>query len=214
MSKHLKYYFLTLAVTLLAHSIPVYGSTFCDDDPKTERKTYKEISKTDITRYEDIMATEILIFGISFNMSINQALEVIKNYDNMVFFEVDPFNPNRYYLYDYEIVNDKYLPLAYFIWDDTGQKLLEIILYKGFSKYLVGNTKKLLTLDVINKNSLIVKTFMGYPVKKEVTLDLPSIGLKTFCYYYPNHNFKVFRNITDQSSSISLGMCRELIFKE
>lgn len=182
-----------------------------DDDPKSVRKTYKEITKTDITRYEDITATEILIFGISFNMSINEALEVIKLNDK-VFFEVDPFNSNRYYLYDYEIVKERYLPLAYFIWDESGQKLLEIIIYTGFTKYLVGNTKKLLTLDVINKNSLIVKTFMGYPVKKEVTLDLPSIGLKTFCYYYPNHNFKIFRNITDESTSISLGICRELIF--
>ncbi|HPD65423.1 MAG TPA: hypothetical protein P5050_06790 [Bacteroidia bacterium] len=182
-----------------------------DDDPKSVRKTYKEITKTDITRYEDITATEILIFGISFNMSINEALEVIKLNDK-VFFEVDPFNSNRYYLYDYEIVKERYLPLAYFIWDENGQKLLEIIIYTGFTKYLVGNTKKLLTLDVINKNSLIVKTFMGYPVKKEVTLDLPSIGLKTFCYYYPNHNFKIFRNITDESTSISLGICRELIF--
>jgi len=199
--------FLLTAMFFVTHHHPALS----DDDPKSVRKTYKEITKTDITRYEDITATEILIFGISFNMSINEALEVIK-LNNKVFFEVDPFNSNRYYLYDYEIVKERYLPLAYFIWDENGQKLLEIIIYTGFTKYLVGNTKKLLTLDVINKNSLIVKTFMGYPVKKEVTLDLPSIGLKTFCYYYPNHNFKIFRNITDESTSISLGICRELIF--
>jgi len=183
-----------------------------DEDPKAVKKTYKEITKTDITKYSNINYNEILIFGISFNMSINDALQKTEDHP-AIFFKVDPFNNTRYYLYDTSVVNGRNIPLAYFIWDENGKTLKEVIIYAGFKKYLVGDSKKLLGLDVINKNSELVKTFMGYPVKKEITLEIPAIGLKTFCYFYPNHNFKIFRNITDQSTSISLGICRELVYK-
>jgi|GEM_PF-1314504 len=213
MSKVLsKYYFKPSFLWLFLLFSPLFNPAFNDDDPKAVRKTYKEITHTDITKYPDIYSTEILIFGISFSMSISDALEKIED-NQFVYFSIDPFNNNRYYLYDYEQLNGKNIPLAYFIWDQNGVVLLEVVFYQGFKKHMVGDAKKLLSLDIINKNSDIVKNFMGYPVKKETTLDIPSIGLKTFCYYYPNHNFKIFRNITDQTSSISFSICRELLFQ-
>jgi hypothetical protein len=149
-----------------------------------------------------------LVFGISFNKSINEALEIVSLKPN-IYFRVDPFNDNRYYLFDIEKRNGKNLALAYFIWDDNGMQLNEIILYEGMMKYMVGDSRSLLTLDVINKNAHIVKTFMGYPSSKETSLDLPSIGVKSFNYYYPNHSFKVVRNFSDTGSSIAFGLINE-----
>lgn len=192
--------FMSFLVTFYVTAFP-----FTTDDGSNQKRTYKEITKTDITKYATIKANEILVFGISFKMEINEALEIVDTKPN-IFFRVDPFNDNRYYLYDIEKIDGKNIPLAYFIWDINGIVLKEIILYKGFSKYLVGNSRILLTIDVINKNADIVKTFMGYPSSKVTSLDLPSIGVKSFNYYYPNHNFKVIRNFSDKGSSIAFGL--------
>ncbi|MBT3421961.1 MAG: hypothetical protein HN600_08345 [Bacteroidetes bacterium] len=185
-----------------------FASFEITDDGSNQKRTYKEITKTDITKYATIKSNEILVFGISFNKSINEALEIVSLKPN-IYFRVDPFNDNRYYLFDIEKRNGKNLALAYFIWDDNGMQLNEIILYEGMMKYMVGDSRSLLTLDVINKNAHIVKTFMGYPSSKETSLDLPSIGVKSFNYYYPNHSFKVVRNFSDTGSSIAFGLINE-----
>ena len=185
-----------------------FASFEITDDGSNQKRTYKEITKTDITKYATIKSNEILVFGISFNKSINEALEIVSLKPN-IYFRVDPFNDNRYYLFDIEKRNGKNLALAYFIWDDNGMQLNEIILYEGMMKYMVGDSRSLLTLDVINKNAHIVKTFMGNPSSKETSLDLPSIGVKSFNYYYPNHSFKVVRNFSDTGSSIAFGLINE-----
>jgi hypothetical protein len=194
---------ITIFLTLLSHASQP------DDAKKTKTINLLEITQVDITKYANIIASEIQIFGISFDMSIEIALQTVDK-NPFVFFEVDPFNSSRYYLYDYMTQNAKHLPLAYFIWDEFGQKIEEVILYTAFERYLVGASKNLLSIDVINKHSDIVKEFMGYPTRKETTLDIPSISVKTFCYYYPEHDFKVFRNFNDKGSSISFGLMRTL----
>lgn len=180
-----------------------------EPDKKTTRKTKKEITKTDITRYKDITAEEILILGIHLNMNINEVKEIISKYPQF-YLSVDPFNENRYYLYDTRQINNKNVSLAYFIWDDKSPNsgLKEIIIYFGFSRYLVGNSKNLVTLEVINKNSAIVQDFMGYPSRKEVILDLPALGVKSFSYFYPERKFKVNRYISDDGTSISFSIFR------
>ncbi len=202
-----KVYLIILSLFCLL-SPNAFASFEITDDGSNQKRTYKEITKTDITKYATIKSNEILVFGISFNKSINEALEIVSSKPN-IYFRVDPFNDNRYYLFDIEKRNGKNLALAYFIWDDNGLQLNEIILYEGMMKYMVGDSRSLLTLDVINKNAHIVKTFMGYPSSKETSLDLPSIGVKSFNYYYPNHSFKVVRNFSDTGSSIAFGLINE-----
>jgi hypothetical protein len=205
----MKHIFVIWMICLTA--LQAFANNDPKDDGSNQKRTYKEITKTDITKYASIKANEILVFGISFKMNINQAMEVVDKKPN-IYFRVDPFNDNRYYLFDIEKRNGKNIALGYFIWDDSGLLLKEIILYTGFTKYLVGDSRSLLTLDVINKNARVVKTFMGYPARKETSLDLPSIGLKSFNYYYPNHSFKVIRNFNDNGSSIAFGLINEKSF--
>lgn len=202
-----KYFFLISFLFLSAFT----PSSTDDDAKKTAVASFSEITSTDITALPEIVASEITIFGISFTTTLEKAIEILAD-NQLVFLEVDPFNNNRYYLYDYEIVNNKHLPLAYFIWDEFGVKLQEVILYKAFSKYLVGRSKDLLTMEVINKHSEVVRDFIGYPSRKETTLDIPSIKMTTFCYYYPDHDFKVIRSVTEKGTSISFGLISNLDF--
>ncbi len=207
--KNILHYFRRISFLIFILIVFFCGSTYSDDAKKLNVSAFKEITQTDITSFKDIIATGIVVFGINFNMSIEKALEVIDN-NTLVFMEVDPFNNNRYYLYDYEVVKGKYVPLAYFIWDEEGEILHEILLYQGFSKYLVGGSQNLLSTDVINRHSDLVKNFIGYPSRKEIVLDIPAIGVKSFCYYYPDHDFKVFRNLSDKGSTIHFGLIRDL----
>ena len=44
-----------------------FASFEITDDGSNQKRTYKEITKTDITKYATIKSNEILVFGISFN---------------------------------------------------------------------------------------------------------------------------------------------------
>ncbi|MEA3495311.1 MAG: hypothetical protein U9R42_04680 [Bacteroidota bacterium] len=186
---------------ILIFSFSIISNADGTKPTKSKRKRYKEITKTDITKYKDISSSEIMIFGIHLNMKINEVKTEINKNKN-IFLQEDPFNSRRFYLYE---KNSTQAPLCYLKWDDNNDKsgLQEVVFYFKFIKYLPGISKNLLTLEVINKNSEIVKTFMGYPTRKELSLQIPSLGIKTYSYYYPERNFKINRYISDNGSSIS-----------
>ena len=191
-------------ISLLFTSILFFLGSFSFAQPleTNSRKTKKEIIKTDITKYTDITADEILVFGAALNMDYQTVERELSRYPE-VYMKVDPFNENRFYLYENDFLNGNNVILAYFIWDEEKKALQEIVLYFGFIKYLVGNSKNLLTTEVINKDSRIIQEFLGPPTEKEITLDIEVLGLKSFSYFYPERKFKVIRNISDDKSSIA-----------
>ncbi len=200
-----KLYLIIILGVLFTH-IQVYSDT---GEPDTKRKTYKEITKTDITRYKNITAKEILVFGIHLGMTPDEVSESIK-YNSAIFLKEDPFNENRIYLYDTNKINNKNRCIGYLKYtsepDNSKLRLSEVVLYFDFIHYMVGNSKNLLTLEVINKNSQIVKNFIGFPATRNTELDIPSLGLKSFSYYYPDKNFKITRYISDDGSSLSFSI--------
>jgi hypothetical protein len=191
-------------ISLLFTSILFFLGSFSFSQPleTSSRKTKKEIIKTDITKYADITADEILVFGAALEMDYQTVERELSRYPE-VYMKVDPFNENRFYLYENDFLNGNNVILAYFIWDEEKKALQEIVLYFGFIKYLVGNSKNLLTTEVINKDSRIIRDFLGPPTEKEITLDIEALGLKSFSYFYPERKFKVIRNISDDKSSIA-----------
>ena len=120
---------------------------------------FKEITKVDITEYKDIKSTEITVFGLYLNMKLEDIVKEVDKYD-FIYVEKDVFNENRLYLYDDKATNADNT-LAYLILDENTFDLKQIVLYPNMIKYLIGNTKKLLTLEMINQNSDIVKYFTG-----------------------------------------------------
>lgn len=175
-----------------------------DSYPEKTFNSLKEITKVDITEFKDIKSTEIMVFGLYLNMKLEEIASAVNQYD-FIYVEKDVFNETRLYLYDDKATNDDNT-LAYLILDENTLDLKEIVLYPNMIKYLIGNSKKLLTLEMINSNSDIVKYFTGVPAERKKILDIPSLHIESYEYYFPNRNFKLTKNRNEKKIHISLSL--------
>ena len=73
-------------------------------------------------------------------------------------------------------------------------------------KYLIGNSKKLLTLELLNQNSDIVKYFTGSPEQRKKILDIPSLNMESYTYYFPKRNIVLTKYKNDQKFRLSLSL--------
>ena len=137
-------------------------------------------------------------------MKLEEIVREINQYD-FLYVEKDVFNENRLYVYD-DKGNDEDNTLAYLILDENTFDLKEIVLYPAMIKYLIGNTKKLLTLEMTNQSSDIVKYFAGLPQERKKILDIPSLHLESYKYYYPTRNFVLTKNKNDKKIQLSLSL--------
>jgi len=165
---------------------------------------FKEITKVDITEYKDIKSTEITVFGLYLNMKLEDIVKEVDKYD-FIYVEKDVFNENRLYLYDDKATNADNT-LAYLILDENTFDLKQIVLYPNMIKYLIGNTKKLLTLEMINQNSDIVKYFTGLPDQRKKVMDIPSLHMESYEYFFPDRNFVLTKNKNDSEIKIYLSL--------
>jgi hypothetical protein len=173
-------------------------------NPVNSSNRFKEITKEDITLYRDIRSADITVFGLYLSMKLEEIVREINQYD-FLYVEKDVFNENRLYVYD-DKGNDEDNTLAYLILDENTFDLKEIVLYPAMIKYLIGNTKKLLTLEMTNQNSDIVKYFTGLPQERKKILDIPSLHLESYKYYYPTRNFVLTKNKNDKKIQLSLSL--------
>jgi hypothetical protein len=176
-------------------------------------KKFIELTTTDITNFKDLNGKNISIFGIHLSMKTEELLNLVEKNGNFIL-EKDIFNENRFYVYDKEFENGKKIALAYLYLGEKDTGIKEIILYKDIHKYLVGNSKYLFTYEIFNKNSYIVKYFTGFPSHRELILDIPILGLKSYAYYYPDKNFIVTRNLSDTDATITLSLVLKMNFKK
>lgn len=195
--------FATILIILLLNTELVNTVRSNPDDTGKKTRKYNEITNIDITLNNNMNAKNISVFGLYLSMDIQEVKNKIELNHN-IFIERDPFNSNRFYLLDKEKYSGKNIVLAYFIWEKNNIGLKEIVLYHGFMKYMIGNSKKLLTYDVLDNNSHIFKFFLGQASSKEVILDIPKIQTRSIAYYYANKNFKITKNITEQVVTFSL----------
>jgi hypothetical protein len=173
-------------------------------NPAPLNNRFKEITKEDITLYKDIQATDITVFGLYLTMKLEEIVREINQYD-FLYVEKDVFNENRLYIYD-DQGNDSNNTLAYLILDENTYDLKEIILYPNMIKYLIGNSKKLITLEMTNQNSDIVKYFTGLPEQRKKILDIPALQMESYAYYFPKRNFVLTKNKIDKKTQISLSL--------
>jgi hypothetical protein len=166
--------------------------------------TFKEITEVDITQFKDIKSNEITVFGLYLNMKLEEIVQEINKYD-FLYVEKDVFNKNRLYIYD-DKANNADNTLAYLILDENTYDLKEIVLYPNMIKYLIGNSKKLLTLEMTNMNSDIVKYFSGLPTQRKKVIDIPSLHMESYEYFFPDRNFVLTKNKNDTKINISLSM--------
>jgi hypothetical protein len=165
---------------------------------------FTEITKADITTCPNIKSKDITVFGLYLSMKLEEIVREINQYD-FLYVEKDVFNENRLYIYD-DKGNDSDNTLAYLILDENTFDLKEIILYPNMIKYLPGNSKKLLTLEMTNYRSDIVRYFTGIPEPRKKILDIPSLKMESYSYYYQNRNFVFTKNKIDKKIQISFSL--------
>lgn len=179
------------------------------ENPKSSSR-FKEITKEDITLYKDIKSSDITVFGLYLTMKLEEVVSELNQYD-FLYVEKDVFNENRLYIYDDKATNADNT-LAYLILDENSLDLKQIVLYPNMIKYLIGNSKKLLTLEMTNLNSDIVKYFSGLPNQRKKVIDIPSLQMESYDYFFPERNFMLTKNKSDHKIQISLSLVNNSIY--
>lgn len=185
------------------------GKSYSTSTNNPDNIIFYELTTTDITKNSEITAINIKVFGLYLSMKLEEVLPILKHNLN-IYLKQDPYNSNRYYLYDREKYNGKDIVMAYLIWGNDNIGLKEIVLYHGFLKFMVGNSRMLLTYDAIDKHTYIYSSYLGFPSRMEVILDIPDIKMKSTAFYYPNKNFKIIKTVSEQVVSFSMSLVLKL----
>lgn len=199
------YIFLSILILFFAVIPRLFAYNNPEDTKEPTNKSHYDLLNYDITMLKKFDPWKISVFGVYLGMKIEEAEAIFENH-RVAYIVQDKFNNNRYYLYDYKKENGKNIPLAYFKWDNRDSGLKEIIIYPGFARFLVGETKKLVTSESLNFSSYLVKNFLGYPAKKLVTLNVPSIQMKNTSYFYPDKNFQVIKQVSGDDVRYAFGI--------
>lgn len=200
--------FLIISFLLIACSSIVFGQQTSKNkktSPK-DQSEYYEVTETDITQIEDIDAESISVLGVNLGASIQETKQKIARKQN-IFFRQDKFNNYRLYLYEYTHGSKENKALGYFKWKDKNSGLDQIILYDDFGKYMEGKSKKLVTEKALAYyEEGVGKSFLGYPVKKEKILSIPSQNLKHTAYYYKGKSYQVIKQVNGHEVKYSFGV--------
>jgi hypothetical protein len=135
-------------------------------------------------------------------MKMEELLNLDEKNSN-IFFEKDVFNENRYYIYEQGKGGLKSAALAYISFGSGDTGISCITLYSSMIRYIEGRAKYMLTYDILNKSSYIVRNFSGLPTKRETVIDIPRLGLKSYAYIYPEKNFIVTRHMSENGTTLT-----------
>ncbi|PID89804.1 MAG: hypothetical protein CSA05_03410 [Bacteroidia bacterium] len=171
-------------------------------------QTHKiELTKFDITRIKNFSSDRVSAFGVCLGMSKSTAIDVI-----MANSEIIPLlNKNRpLTIQVYKRTPEKKFEelLMSLEWASETAGLKEIKILDACRPYLIGNTKQLMTSDVINRNSTLYKTFLG---KADLTKknDYTSfINILSTVYYYKSKKIKVEKQVIEGKTSYTFGFYR------
>lgn len=165
---------------------------------------FHEMTEVDITSLESIDVDQISVLGIHLGSTIPQARNEVNNRFDLELTQ-DKFNNNRFYLYDESQGGDRVL-LAYMKWPHVDSTLDELILYPGIARYLKGQSKQLVSKATMNFEQGIGKNFLGYPLNKEVILDVSSLDLKHVAFFYKEHRYQVIKQVKKDRVKYSFGI--------
>ncbi len=153
-----------------------------------------EITRDDITLHPEVHSADISVFSISLGITREKADSLLMQQQSKLYYYTDRMhstNDYRIYVYDRDAGGRKKNCILYLIWDDNSSTLSRITFFADMRSYLVGGTQKLLTTEAADPQSDISTKFLGKASGSEVTLDIPSIGLKHITYYYPHKGIEV-----------------------
>lgn len=166
-----------------------------------------ELTQTDITTVATFHSKQVSVFGVSLGMSRAVAEDILRA-NPLLLIEQDKPNPTRLYVYDRKADGTKNKCVLYYIWEPDNPKLSSITVFPDCNKYLKGKTKMLLTFAVLDNYSDIRSSFLSYPDRSKVTLDIPGIA-KTTSYYYQARGIEISLRTMGQENSIVFALLAE-----
>jgi hypothetical protein len=151
-----------------------------------------DICKTDIISYPSFNGRYIKVFGIHLGITIEDARKTLAENDCYdLFLKQDKFSNNRFYLYQ-NLSGDSISNLiGYCKWESDDGGLKEITLFEGAAQCLHPANNCLFHSNPNDSFSSINRNFLGRPAYQRTELDIPSIGLKTTRFVYPQRSMMI-----------------------
>jgi S1-C subfamily serine protease len=141
-----------------------------------------ELTKVDITKEASFRSSQASVFGVMLNMSKNEVWTKLERQSSL---DVKENRTNK--TWSVARKNDDREIMALF-WAD-GDSLVKIYLRADFAADLQGNSKRLVTLEVLDVQSDLVRSYLGRPnrVVDATNRNLKEAGVKfsvlRYCYY-------------------------------
>ncbi len=176
---------LTVLLTLF------FGLIYCQSESEFE------LTKIDITKINDINSNDISVFGIKLGMTKDEVENRLSQVPNL-YIKLDTMHTTKdYRLYIYDKGHTEYHNgcILYLFWENRRKDLNKIVFYKGFSFYLKGLTKDLLTLNSVDSESDIYKRFLVKPDTSKITLEIPCLKYRHVTYYYKEKGIEITHKI-------------------
>jgi len=181
--------------------------------PPPGKNDIVEITLTDFTKIDSFRAKNARVFGMALGMTEAQAEEVA-GYDTRISVEQDKLNGQRRYIYDSCMADNDTaeVVLGYLKWDDDDPALAEIVLYESFWQFVTWPERccDLFSDATQNPDADLYKNFFGKPTKRKVTVDIPSINLKSVELFYPVHNMIITQNTDGDIVTYTISFVRKM----
>ena len=169
-------------------------------------QTKTEITTTDVPTLIGKKSTQFSVLGFDVTMTRAQAEAKLKASKTLMPFG-DAYNAGRIYVYSKKADGTKDKCLLYLIWDGKVQ-MKQLTVFEDMIGQLAPNFKRLLTFEknASKEKADFIMEFIGAPDRKDITLDVASIGLKHTTYFYDEIGFEMTHKVssTEETSVFAL----------
>lgn len=196
---------LARGISIVVTGLLVFG--ICTGESNQRPKF--ELTETDITAIRNFRADQLTVYGVSLGMTKDEAESLLRANEGIIV-EQDRWNPTRLYVYDKTPDGFKNRCILYYIWRPNDPGLACITVFEDCAKHLKGNTKLLLTLAALDLESDISKSFLRYPNRSKLTLDIPMIEVKHTTYYYEDKWLEVTHQHHMGDEGVVFALVRQL----
>lgn len=128
-----------------------------------------DFTKEDITQMKKFDARAVSVYGVYLTMTKAEAVAALSR-DKSIYWEYDGFNTTseettsttetRIYVYNRKADGEKGSSILYLIWNDGDLSLDRIVFFLDIKPKAVGDTKKLFSLDAVDRESAFYKRFL------------------------------------------------------
>ena len=161
---------------------------------------YFDLTRTDIVSEGIQEKDNISVYGIHLGIGLDDCQTIVSELEGKNLIQ-DRFNNTRYYL----VEESDETVLAYFIWNERKGGLSEMVVYQTFAKYMVGESRKLFSEEVIQSPTALTKSFLGLKKSEKEVLNIPSVELKHTLYGYDATDLQIMKQVN--KSRVTYAIC-------